>query len=395
MHGEARVIVMEPGQSYSAHADIDDRWHLTLDADESYLVDLQNEKMWKLIADGNLYLMDSGRLHTASNYGYKPRFQLVIRKRLKGRHLENPVFFNLTLIDPPYNVRYLFDKSFSILLNKLEKAEKITNFRKVSDKEIFATSRSLNSLQINQKNIRIIDPSKTPNILEKYKNEITHLVISVPPDQSGDIFLKNINFNLHELINLKWIGYLSATSVYGDHDGQFVSETSRLLTKSKRGISRQLAEDQWSQLSKKYNLPLHIFRIAGIYGPERNILGRIQSRNFTRIIKKGHFFSRIYINDLTNIILASMNKPNPISIYNIADDCPSTLDDVIDYISKKISITIPNEVLYETLSKKEQIESFFSENKKVSNRLIKEELGIILEYPSYKEGYNQIINLNN
>ena len=100
MHGEARVIVMEPGQSYSAHADIDDRWHLTLDADESYLVDLQNEKMWKLIAD------------------------------------ENPVFFNLTLIDPPYNVRYLFDKSFSILLNKLEKAEKITNFRKVSDKEI-------------------------------------------------------------------------------------------------------------------------------------------------------------------------------------------------------------------------------------------------------------------
>ena len=200
---------------------------------------------------------------------------------------------------------------------------------------------------------------------------------------------------VNELINLKWIGYLSATSVYGDHDGQFVSETSRLLTKSKRGISRQLAEDQWSQLSKKYNLPLHIFRIAGIYGPERNILGRIQSRNFTRIIKKGHFFSRIYINDLTNIILASMNKPNPISIYNIADDCPSSLDDVIDYISKKISIIIPNEVLYETLSKKEKMESFFSENKKVNNRLIKEELGIILEYPSYKEGYNQIINLNN
>ena len=114
---------------------------------------------------------------------------------------------------------------------------------KVSDKEIFATSRSLNSSQINQKNIKIIDPLKTSNILEKYKNEITHLVISVPPDQSGDIFLKNINFNLHELINLKWIGYLSATSVYGDHDGQFVSETSRLLTKSKRGISRQLAED--------------------------------------------------------------------------------------------------------------------------------------------------------
>ena len=136
MHGEARVIVMEPGQSYSAHADVDDRWHLTLDADESYLVDLKNEKMYKSIADGTLYLMDSGRLHTASNYGYKPRYQLVIRKRLKGRHLNNPVFFNLTLIDPPYNARNLFDKSFSILLNRLEKEEQITNFKKISDKEI-------------------------------------------------------------------------------------------------------------------------------------------------------------------------------------------------------------------------------------------------------------------
>ena len=136
MHGEARVIVMEPGQSYSAHADVDDRWHLTLDADESYLVDLKNQKMYKLVADGTLYLMDSGRLHTASNYGYKPRYQLVIRKRLKGRILDNPVYFNLTLIDPPYNARYLFDKSFSILLNRLEKEEKITNFRKISDKEI-------------------------------------------------------------------------------------------------------------------------------------------------------------------------------------------------------------------------------------------------------------------
>ena len=136
MHGEARVIVMEPGQSYSAHADVDDRWHLTLDADESYLVDLKNQKMYKLVADGTLYLMDSGRLHTASNYGYKPRYQLVIRKRLKGRILDNPVYFNLTLIDPPYNARYLFDKSFSILLNRLEKEEKITNFKKISDKEI-------------------------------------------------------------------------------------------------------------------------------------------------------------------------------------------------------------------------------------------------------------------
>ena len=135
-HGEARVIVLSPGQSYCAHADIDDRWHVTLDAEQSYLIDLDNNKNYKLEVDDEVYVMDSGRIHTATNFGFKPRYQLVIRKLLKRNDLQDPVTAKIELIDPPYNVRYLFDKSFSILLNKLEKAGKITNFRKVSDKEI-------------------------------------------------------------------------------------------------------------------------------------------------------------------------------------------------------------------------------------------------------------------
>ena len=135
-HGEARVIVLSPGQSYCAHADIDDRWHITLDAEQSYLIDLDNNKNYKLEVDDEVYVMDSGRIHTATNFGFKPRYQLVIRKLLKRNTLQDSVTAKIELIDPPYNVRYLFDKSFSILLNKLEKAGKITNFRKVSDKEI-------------------------------------------------------------------------------------------------------------------------------------------------------------------------------------------------------------------------------------------------------------------
>ena len=110
-------------------------------------------------------------------------------------------------------------------------------------------------------------------------------------------------------------------------------------------LQRIKSKSKLLELSKKYNLPLHIFRIAGIYGPERNILGRIQSRNFTRIIKKGHYFSRIYINDLTNIILASMNKPKILFLYTILlttvrrTGKGRNIYDVIDYISKKISIT--------------------------------------------------------
>jgi len=117
-HGEARVIVLSPGQSYCAHADIDDRWHITLDAEQSYLIDLDNNENYKLEVDNEVYVMDSGRIHTATNFGFKPRYQLVIRKLLKRNALQDSVTAKIELIDPPYNVRYLFDKSFSILLNK-------------------------------------------------------------------------------------------------------------------------------------------------------------------------------------------------------------------------------------------------------------------------------------
>ena len=265
---------------------------------------------------------------------------------------------------------------------------------KIIDQKIFATSRSIDNKVQAHKNISIISPLETEYILEKYADEISHILISVPPDDGGDIFLRTVNFDLTRLNQLKWIGYLSATSVYGDHQGRYVDENSELLTVSKRGKNRKLAEDQWHKIAKSQNLPLHIFRVAGIYGPERNMLERIKSGNYVKVIKKGHFFSRIHVNDLTNTLIASMHKPNPISVYNIADDHPSSIDEVTDYIAKNISITVTEEINYEDFSKKEQAESFFSENKKVNNKLIKEELGIILEYPSYKEGYNKIIDLN-
>ena len=132
-HGEARVIVLSPGQSYCAHADIDDRWHVTLDAEQSYITDLENNKNYKLEVDNAVYVMDSGRIHTASNFGFKPRYQLVIRKLLKRNELQEPTNCTIELVDPPYNVRYLFDKSFSILLNKLEKEGKINNFRRTKN----------------------------------------------------------------------------------------------------------------------------------------------------------------------------------------------------------------------------------------------------------------------
>ena len=260
---------------------------------------------------------------------------------------------------------------------------------------VLATTRDPNKINVQIDKLTLVHPDKVNSKLVDYGDEITHLIISVPPNESGDIFLKQYKDSLLNMFNLKWIGYLSATNVYGDHNGEYVSEFSSLKGTTSKGINRIKAEGQWTEHSKENNLPLHIFRIAGIYGPERNIFERIKLNKFNHIIKNDQYFSRIYISDLVNILFASMNKPNPINIYNIADDTPSSICDVVDFICQKTSCTIPEKISFEDLDKKQQQDSFYSENKRINNRLLKEDLGIILKYPSYREGYEEIIKDDN
>lgn len=131
--GEARINVLAPGESYMAHADIDDRYHLNLAGDYSYLVDLKNNRMYPLEVDNKIYLMDTSRIHTASNYGYKNRYQVVIRKLLKNSTLKNPVHIKLQALEDKYNLRYLFDNSFSTTLNTLNKNGCLRRFNKISE----------------------------------------------------------------------------------------------------------------------------------------------------------------------------------------------------------------------------------------------------------------------
>ena len=260
---------------------------------------------------------------------------------------------------------------------------------------VIATTRDPNKINVQKDKLTLIHPDKVNSKLVEYGDEITHLIVSVPPNESGDIFLKQYKDSLLNMSSLKWIGYLSATNVYGDHNGEYVSEFSSLKGTTSKGINRIKAEGQWTEHSKENNLPLHIFRIAGIYGPERNIFERIKLNKFNHIIKNDQYFSRIYISDLVNILFASMNKPNPINIYNIADDMPSSMCDVVEFICQKTSCTIPEKISFEDLDKKQQQDSFYSENKRINNRLLKEDLGIILKYPSYREGYEEIIKDDN
>ncbi len=217
--------------------------------------------------------------------------------------------------------------------------------------------------------------------------DFTHVLIAAPPNNDGDPFYLNFKKLITKLKKIQWIGYLSATNVYGDHEGRYVDETSATLPLTQKGKNRLLAENQWLTYCKDLKLPIHIFRVAGIYGPDRNIIKKIQEQKTIDKVPTSQYFSRIYIDDLVNVLRSSMLKPNPFSIYNIADDLPSSLNDIIELVCHEMKISKPDEIINRTKAAKNS----FLENKKVDNSLMKNELEIELKYATYSEGYKKII----
>tara|TARA_B100001057_G_scaffold35638_1_gene32253 strand:- start:149 stop:997 length:849 start_codon:yes stop_codon:yes gene_type:complete len=254
---------------------------------------------------------------------------------------------------------------------------------------IFVTSREPSKIN---KNLiaQTVNFNDSSSILSNSENNITHIICSIPPDLNGDPAFLKFHKNLKKLSSLKWIGYLSATSVYGDHDGKFVDENSELKSNNQRGLNRILAEEQWLKFCDENNILLNIFRIAGIYGPGRNIFERIKNNEYKLVIKPNHFFSRIYIIDLIHCIREAMLRCEYTEIYNVSDDLPSNIQDVVKYICDKIEIEKPDIINFEKLEN-EMTRSFYKDNKKVNNRLIKKKFNISLKFPTYREGYDEII----
>jgi nucleoside-diphosphate-sugar epimerase len=253
---------------------------------------------------------------------------------------------------------------------------------------IVASSRDEKKLTTNNKNIKLINNDYVSDHL--LKDDITHILISVPPNDTGDIFIQNYKDILVKNKNIEWIGYLSATNVYGDHNGELVNERSETKPTTKKGSNRLLAEKQWIELNSKFNLPIKIFRLAGIYGPDRNIKHRIVQGLVKNIYKKGQFFSRIHVEDIINILNLSMCNITENNIYNVADDFSCNLNVVIEYLCDQNKFTKPEQINFDELELNYKKESFFSENKRVDNSLVKQDLSIILKYPSFKDGYRNL-----
>jgi nucleoside-diphosphate-sugar epimerase len=213
---------------------------------------------------------------------------------------------------------------------------------------------------------------------------VTHILVTIPPNEKGDIALQHLDLTP---LSLKWVGYLSATSVYGDHQGAWVKEDSPLNPISPRGRQRLLAETQWQTYAAKHPpFPLHIFRLSGIYGPRRSVLESIKAGVAMRIHKPGYVFSRIHVEDIVQVLMASIDRPRPGEIYNLSDNEPAATADVIAFGCNMLGIEIPPLIPFEEATLSPNLREFYAEQKRVNNQKIKEFLGVRLIYPTYKEG---------
>ena len=197
--------------------------------------------------------------------------------------------------------------------------------------------------------------------------------------------------NQKKIINCKWITYLSATSVYGDHKGDWVNEDSATQPTSDNGINRLEAEKNWKSLSNKKNYPIQIFRLAGIYSNEFNILKRLKTGKVQIVDKKNHFFSRIHVEDIANILFKSLDNFKNNEIYNICDDKPASQIEVAAYGAKLLKLEKPNSVKLEEIESK-MLQNFYKDSKKVDNKKMKVFFKYDLKYPSYEEGLSNIFN---
>lgn len=227
-----------------------------------------------------------------------------------------------------------------------------------------------------------VEPLMWPADLGPALARATHILCSAAPDAAGDPFLRAEPRIAQS--KAVWVGYLSTTGVYGDHQGGWVDEQTPLTPQSDRGRQRVLAEAQWQATG----LPVHIFRLAGIYGPGRGPFEKVRDGTARRIIKPGQVFSRIHVDDIAQVLEASIRKPNPGAAYNVCDDNPCPPQDVISHAAMLLGMPEPPAVPFEAVAPTmtPMALGFYSESKKVRNDRIKDELGVKLMYPDYPEG---------
>lgn len=252
--------------------------------------------------------------------------------------------------------------------------------------QIIGTTRSAEKLEADHAEMHLWPGTDLAPLAER----ATHILLNAGPTEEGDPFLPEIGSVLART-RPQWIGYLSTTGVYGDHAGGWVDEETPVAPSTRRGEMRAQAEASWQALAATHDLPLHIFRLAGIYGPGRGPFAKVREGKARRIIKPGQVFSRIHVDDIAQVLHASMDAPDPGAIYNLCDDDPAPPQDVIAHAAELLGLPVPPAIPFEEAELSPMARSFYAESKRVRNDRIKRDLGIELLYPTYREGLGALL----
>lgn len=221
--------------------------------------------------------------------------------------------------------------------------------------------------------------------------EATHILLSAPPGPDGDPLLVQHRADLEQAPHLKWIGYLSTLGVYGNSDGEWIDETTPPRATSLRGLRRIASESEWLAFGNSIGAAAQVFRLAGIYGPGRSAIERLREGTAHRIIKPGQVFNRIHVDDIAQVVCTAMERGTH-DIYNVADGEPSPPQDVVTYAAELLQVPPPPEVPFAQANLSPMAVSFYADNRRVSNRRIRQALGVELKYPSYREGLRAIVS---
>ena len=245
----------------------------------------------------------------------------------------------------------------------------------------------INNLRFN--NYYFLDDKFDDKLLIDLKSA-DKVLISIPPKKKIDIVLRNF-YKIFQKNKFNWVTYLSATSVYGDKKGKWVNEESVAEPTTSKGIARLNAENEWLGLYKDFKLPLQIFRLSGIYSTENNIIARLRKGTVKIVEKKNHFFSRIHVDDIAEILKLSLNNFNSGHVFNLSDDYPCSNEEIAQYAAKLINIKMPEKIKQIDIDNN-MIKDFYKDSKKVSNKKMKVFFKYNLKYPTYKDGLKIIKN---
>ncbi len=285
------------------------------------------------------------------------------------------------------NHLFCFGLGFSarVLAKRLHAQDwKVTGTTRTAEKQQVLADQGFENIVLFDKDNPLKDPAEA-------LRDVTHVLISAGPDAQGDAVINQHADTIAALRNLRWLGYLSTTGVYGNHDGAWVDEDAPLSPSSPRSEHRVAAERAWLDLHANHAVPVHLFRLAGIYGPGRSLLDTVKAGKGKRIDRPGQVFSRIHVEDIATVLEASIAAPNSGRIYNVCDDMAASPAEVTAHACALLGVEPPPLVPFEEAGLSPMGRTFWLDNKRVSNKRLHEELGVELRYPDYKAGLASLL----